>query len=291
MTAVRKSEKTEFKSVRSPLRYPGGKSRVVSEILRMFPKFEEYREPMVGGGSVFLSAKHAFPNRQYWINDVNRDLYAFWHECKENPELLTEEVQRIKNSNKDGREIFLEWKYSKLDITDFERAIRYYILNRTSFSGLADTGGFSKESFEKRFTLSSIRTIIPTSKELKDVKISNLSYESLLKAPGNNVFIYLDPPYYGNKNSKLYGLKGYLHTRFDHKKLAEELEDCKFRWLLTYDDQEVIRNYYSFANIIKKKISYGMNNVSSKKVVKGDELFITNFTPPIQDRLKIEIDH
>lgn len=289
MTAVKKSEKSELKSTRSPLRYPGGKSRAVSEILKMFPKFREYREPMVGGGSVFLSTKNAFPNRQYWINDINPDLYFFWHECKENPELLTEEVERIKNSNKDGEEIFLEWKYSKLHLTDFQRAVRYYILNRISFSGLVDTGGFSKESFEKRFTMSSIRTIISTSKALKDVKVSNLGYEPLLKAPGNNVFIYIDPPYYGNKGSKLYGLKGYLHTKFDHKKLAEELENCKFRWLLTYDDQDVIRNYYSFANIMKKKISYGMNNVSSKKIDKGDELFITNFTPPIQEKLKVEI--
>ena len=273
------------------MRYPGGKSRAVSEILKMFPKFEEYREPMVGGGSVFLSTKYAFPNKKYWINDINPDLYAFWQECKENPELLTESVERIKNSNKNGKEIYLEWKYSKLNLTDFERALRYYILNRISFSGLADTGGFSNKSFEKRFTLNSIRRIIPTGKELKDVKISNLSYESLLKAPGNNVFTYLDPPYYGNKGSKLYGYKGYLHTKFDHKKLAEELQDCKFRWLLTYDDQEVIRNYYSFANIVKKKISYGMNNVSSKRVTKGDELFIANYTPPIQEKLKIKIDN
>ena len=290
MTAVRKSEKLEFKSVRSPLRYPGGKSRAVSEILKMFPKFEEYREPMVGGGSVFLSAKYAFPNKRYWINDINHDLYTFWQVCKETPELLTKEVERIKNSKKDGKEIFYEWRYPKIPLTDFELALRYYVLNRISFSGLVDAGGFSKESFERRFTASSIEKIIYAGKELKDVIISNLSFETLLKAEGKNVFIYLDPPYYGNQDSKLYGLKGYLHTTFNHKKLAEELEDCKFKWLLTYDDNEVIRKYYSFANVIEKELSYGMNNVSSKRAVKGKELFISNFTPPRQEKLKIKID-
>lgn len=257
----------------------------------MFPKFEEYREPMVGGGSVFLSAKYAFPNRRYWINDINHDLYAFWVACKETPELLTKDVESIKNSNKDGKEIFYEWRYPKIPLTDFELALRYYVLNRISFSGLVDAGGFSKESFEKRFTASSTERIINAGKELKDVIISNLSFETLLKAEGKNVFIYLDPPYYGNQDSKLYGLKGYLHTTFNHKKLAEELEDCKFKWLLTYDNNEVIRNYYSFANVIEKEVSYGMNNVSSKRAVKGKEMFISNFTPKKQEELRIKIDN
>jgi DNA adenine methylase len=291
LNSFKNSEKFEFKCIHSPLRYPGGKSRAVPEILKFFPKFEEYREPMVGGGSVFLSAKYAFPSRRYWINDINHDLYAFWEVCKETPELLVEEAEKIKNSKKDGKEIFYEWRYPNLPLTDFELALRYYILNRISFSGLVEAGGFSKESFKERFTVSSTKRIMSISKELKDVKISNLSYEPLLKASGNNVFIYLDPPYYGNKESKLYGVRGYLHTTFNHKKLAEELKDCKFKWLLTYDDNQVIRDYYSFANIIQKELSYGMNNVSRNRTIKGKEIFISNYIPPIQDRLVVKIDN
>ena len=245
---------------------------------------------MVGGGSVFLSTKYAFPNKRYWINDINHDLYTFWQVCKESPELLTKEVEKIKYSKKDGKEIFYELRYPKIHLTDFELALRYYVLNRISFSGLVDAGGFSSESFESRFTVSSIEKIIYAGRELKDVMISNLSFETLLKAEGSDVFIYLDPPYYGNQDSKLYGLKGYLHTTFNHKKLAEELEDCKFKWLLTYDNNEVIRKYYSFANIIEKELSYGMNNVSSKRATKGKELFIANFALSRQEKLKIKIN-
>jgi DNA adenine methylase len=262
----------------------------VSEIIELFPKFKEYREPMVGGGSIFLSTKFAYPKKKYWINDINHDIYSFWQASKETPELLASEAEKVKSSKKSGKEIFYEWRYPNIPLTDFELALRYFILNRISFSGLVDAGGFSKESFEYRFTKSSIEKIIYSGKQLENVKISNLSYETLLREKGNDVFIYLDPPYYGNKSSKLYGLRGYLHTTFNHKKLAEELESCKFNWLLTYDDHEIIRKYYSFANKIEKELSYGMNNVASNKATKGKELFISNYIPSKQKELKLRIE-
>ena len=129
-----------------------------------------------------------------------------------------------------------------------------------------------------------------TGKQLENVKVSNLSYETLLREQGKNVFIYLDPPYYGNQASKLYGLRGYLHTTFNHKRLAEELENCKFNWLLTYDNHEIIRKYYSFAYKIEMELSYGMNNVASNKAIKGKELFISNYVPPQQKESKFEVE-
>lgn len=290
LATVTESKKAKFKAIRTPLRFPGGKSRAVSEILNLFPKFKEYREPMVGGGSIFFSTKFAFPRKQYWINDINHDLYAFWQICKETPELLAKEAEKVKGSKKAGKEIFYEWRHPSVTLTDFDLALRYFVLNRISFSGLVDAGGFSQESFEKRFTNSSIDRIIYAGKELKNVKVSNLSYETLLREKGDKVFIYLDPPYYGNKDSKLYGLRGYLHTTFNHKRLAEELESCKFNWLLTYDDDKIIRKYYCFADIIEKELSYGMNNVASDRAVKGKELFISNYPIHPQEKLKIQTE-
>jgi site-specific DNA-adenine methylase len=44
--------------IKSPLRYPGGKSRAIKFITQLIPEFKEYREPFVGGGSVFVYLKH-----------------------------------------------------------------------------------------------------------------------------------------------------------------------------------------------------------------------------------------
>ena len=267
--------------MRGPLRFPGGKSRAVPTILNLLPKFKEYREPMIGGGSVFLSVKKYYPNKLFWINDINSDLFSFWLSCKESPNELTRHVKEIKESGKDGREIFRQFRHSEIELNDLEIAVRFYVLNRISFSGLVDTGGYSEESFQRRFTNRSINRIDLVSYFLQNVRITNLSYEKLLREPGEKVFLYIDPPYYGNKKSKLYGKKGVLHTSFDHEKLLGELKRTNHKWLLTYDNAERIKEWYSFAQIHEGTLAYGMNNAGKlKKAEKGKELFISNYKLP-----------
>ena len=70
--------------IKSPLRYPGGKSRAVKLISKLVPQFDEYREPFVGGGSVFIYFKQIFPNKNFWINDIYTNLFHFWYECQNN---------------------------------------------------------------------------------------------------------------------------------------------------------------------------------------------------------------
>lgn len=65
--------------IKSPLRYPGGKSKAIDQIAEYIPNnFSEYREPFVGGGSVFIYLKQKFPHIKFWINDLNRELFLFW---------------------------------------------------------------------------------------------------------------------------------------------------------------------------------------------------------------------
>ena len=45
------------KSLKTPLRYPGGKSRAVTKMDQYFPdlgNYVEFREPFLGGGSVAI---------------------------------------------------------------------------------------------------------------------------------------------------------------------------------------------------------------------------------------------
>ena len=67
--------------IKSPLRYPGGKSKALSQIIpHLPPNVSEYREPFIGGGSVYLAIKHLLGDqiKHYWINDLNFDLFCFW---------------------------------------------------------------------------------------------------------------------------------------------------------------------------------------------------------------------
>lgn len=266
--------KLKIPPIKSPLRYPGGKSKALKQILPLIPEFKEFREPMVGGGSVFFSLKQLNPSATFWINDINKELYLFWKYLKEEPERLIQEVSNLKKEN--GREV-----YSKLinfkDLTDFERAVRFFVLNRITFSGLAESGGYSPKAFDLRFTPSSIERLKKAAQILKDTKITNEDYEKIILASGKDVFIFLDPPYLSTTKSKLYGKNGDLHEGFDHKRFAEVMKKCKHKFLITYDDSPEIRRLYSFAKITPWTLQYGMNNYKQKTAKKGKELFISNF--------------
>lgn len=264
-------------TIKSPLRYPGGKSRALKHILPIIPKFDEYREPFVGGGSVFFALKQLFSEKEYWINDLNTDLYLFWDACKNNMDLLVSKVNEIQETGTDGREIFNKLTDGTKDFTNFERAVRFFILNRITFSGTIDSGGYSEQSFNGRFTDSSIKRLEDIKEYVSNVKITNIDYETVVNKYGDNVFIFLDPPYLSTTKSKLYGKKGNLHTTFDHERFAENMETCKHKWLITYDNSPEIKKLFSFANIHEWELQYGMNNYKQASASKGKELFISNY--------------
>ncbi len=106
--------------------------------------------------------------------------------------------------------------------------------------------------------------------------------EELVKEEGENVFIFLDPPYYSATKSALYGKNGNMHKSFDHIKFAETMRNCEHKWLITYDDSKYIRDLFSFANIIPWDLTYGMRNVTDGSDQKGKELFILKFNQMIQ---------
>jgi len=274
------------KFIKSPLRYPGGKSRAVKQILPIIPYFDEMREPMVGGGSVFFALKQIYPNKKFWINDINRDLYLFWRYCKENNAELIREIQNIKNTRKNGRELYSNLTKNN-NYSDFERAVRFFILNRITFSGTVDSGGYSQQAFEKRFTDSSIERIKFAEIVLRDVKITNEDYENVINTPGENVFIFLDPPYLSTVKSRLYGKNGELHEIFDHEKYSKNMRKCRHNWLITYDNSPEVIDLFDFANIYEWELQYGMNNYKQKTAAKGRELFISNYEIPVLAKSKI----
>lgn len=265
--------------IKSPLRYPGGKQRAIAQIANYLPQsFHEFREPFIGGGSVFLYICQTYPDIKYWINDLNEELYHFWLQSQNNLPALVEQVWQVKKSETCGRELFNQLaKADTAKMTSLERATRFFVLNRISFSGTIESGGYSEASFLGRFTDSSIDRLAALDQSLVNTKITNLDYGQLLEEPGENVFIFLDPPYLANRQSRLYGKKGDLHTFFDHNRFAKLMQDCSHQWLITYDDCEQVRENFDFAFIYEWELQYGMNNYKQKQAKKGNELFITNY--------------
>lgn len=267
--------------IKTPLKYPGGKSRAIDTILNIVPQnFKEYREPFIGGGSVYFSIIQKYSGRKYWINDLNFELYNFWKTCQEDSRLVANNVLEWKNKFSNGKELFYHLKRNLRQFDNIQLAGAYFVLNKIAFSGCTLVGGFSEYSFNNSLTDSSIENLKHVEKVLKGTRITNFDYQKVVGAKSEykdeDIFIFLDPPYYSATESGLYGKGGgkwkNLHKTFDHHRFANTIKRCKYNYLITYDDSPFIRKLFSFANIISWDLAYSMKSHGV-----GKELFISNY--------------
>lgn len=243
-------------SIRSPLRYPGGKTRGVEFITQFFPKnIDKLLSPFFGGGSIELSV--AVKGTVVYGYDIFSPLVEFWQCLMTRPNELADEVEKYYPLPKDK---FYELQNSQTKFkTKLERAAVYYVLNRSSFSGATLSGGMSPG--HQRFTLTSIDRLRNYSNP--NIKVEKADFKtSLQKHPFT--FTYLDPPYL--IKSSLYGKKGNAHKDFDHEGLSEILRDRE-HWILSYNDCDEIRNMYEGFHILTPNWKYGMSNDKMSKEV------------------------
>ncbi len=190
-------------------------------------------------------------------------------------EALIDQIYDWKSTHKNGRDLYLVVTKDIQRYNAIEKAAAFFICNRITFSGTTESGGYSQQAFDGRFTESSIKRIKQFNSIIQDIVITNNDYKQLVQQDGQDTFLYLDPPYHSAK--RLYGKAGNMHTGFDHKEFASVMKECKHKWLITYDDTDYIRELFSFAKLQAWTLSYGMKNVNTEKPEKGKELFITNY--------------
>ena len=95
---------TTLKSLKTPLRYPGGKSRALSKLFQYIPDlkdYKEYREPFLGGGSVALEVSKRYPRLDIWVNDLYEPLYNFWRELQDNGNEIKNILLQLKQRHPD----------------------------------------------------------------------------------------------------------------------------------------------------------------------------------------------
>ena len=275
--------------IKSPLRYPGGKSRGVKVIKEYIPQFREFREVFFGGGSLTFHYQQLYPENTFLGNDLNFELFCFWNMLKNNGDQLINSVQEIYNEyrlgiNDDdelyrrGKELFRTIVGRRNDdLTEIERGVDFFVLNRITFSGVVDSGGYSNGSFKGRFTQSSIERLKTTRNVIEGVEFHCEDYSELITREGNDVLIFLDPPYHSATKSKLYGRNGILHTEFNHERLFEFLNETNHNWIMTYDNSDFIRNLYRDFYKVEWSLQYGMTNRNNATSRKGNELLISNY--------------
>ena len=105
-----------MKSLKTPLRYPGGKSRACTKLDQYIPNldgYSEYREPFLGGGSVAIHITKKYPHLDVWVNDLYEPLYNFWRVLQDDGHNLYKKLQELKSRHPDpisAKGLFLESK-------------------------------------------------------------------------------------------------------------------------------------------------------------------------------------
>jgi DNA adenine methylase len=255
-----------MKSLKTPLRYPGGKSRACTKMDPYIPDlrdYKEYREPFLGGGSVAIHVAKKYPHLNIWVNDLYQPLVNFWQQLQDRGDILKDTLVDLKTSNNTpelAKELFLQSKEKVNDqtLSAIDRAVHFYVVNKCSFSGLTESSSFSAQASSNNFTLRGIEKLPGYSKIISDWKITNLTYEQLL-TDDKDTFTYLDPPY--EIGSNLYGRRGSMHKGFDHDTFAGDCDRFIGHQLISYNSSQLIKDRFVDWNAAEFDLTYTMRSV------------------------------
>ena len=268
-----------MKKWKTPLRYPGGKSKAMNKLFtdQNMPveHIAEYREPFLGGGSPAIAFAKMYPNTPVWVNDKYYNLYCFWKMLQEKGDKLHDVVMSMRkeyDTEEKAKELF-DLIRKDIDEQDdmFEIAWRMYITNKCSFSGLTESSSFSKRASASNWSMSNISSLLYYHELIRDWKITNLDYSELL-TNDKNTFVFLDPPYdlkkdytlAGSDGEALYGKKGNMHKGFNHIEFADKLNQHECMMMVTYNSNENIRNLFKGWKQTEWDLTYSMNNGNIK---------------------------
>jgi len=281
--------------IKSPLRYPGGKSKLIEYIksLIMTEGLEDcdFYEVYAGGASVSINLLADKVVKRVIINEKDPLIYSFWYSVF----FYTEELCNLISSTPITVENW--YKMAKFRDLDFIRdksiveiGFACLFLNRTNFSGILNAnmlGGVEQNSaynIDCRFNKNRIINLIKDISKLRNcVEIYNLDAIDFMiarvpKRYRDHSLVYLDPPYY-KQGKKLYR---FYYKEEEHIVLSDFILKQPFNWLISYDKHEFIESLYTQKNIAIRNIHFDYSVNTSKK--NQEEILISNLEiPPIQE--------
>ncbi len=272
----------------SPLRYPGGKRRLVNFMKATIQQnglFQgTYIEPYAGGASVGLALLFDGYVDHIYINDLDRSVYAFWysvlHRTEEFVQLIQETSVTIDEWYKQ-REIQKNKKRESL----VRLGLSTFFLNRTNRSGIISGGviGGKEQNgdwkLDCRFNKTELVERMRKIAEYKQrISLYNKDASAFIQTELSKIehvsLIYLDPPYYVKGQQMLY--VNYYEPA-DHKSIASLISQVNQRWIISYDDVPEIRLLYKKYKSLAYKLHY-----TAQDKYKGKEIlfFCDNLVIP-----------
>lgn len=272
----------------TPLRYPGGKGKLVPYIKKIIEANNlvdgVYVEPYAGGAAVALELVLQEYVKKVYINDISSGVAAFWRAVLDDTDALCARIAEAKLTMHEWnrqREILVRGD----ECNDLDLGFATFFLNRTNRSGILTAGVIGGKNqdgkwkmdarFNKADLINRIHVIAKIRSRIEFHQQDALAFIDKIAPtlPAKNL-IYLDPPYYV-KGSDLY-LHYYQHD--DHVRIAKRVARLRNRnWIVSYDNAPEVRSLYSQFNNIVYGLSY-----SAQERYKGAEVmfFSSKLTIP-----------
>lgn len=275
----------------APIRYAGGKSLAVGLIIDKIPTtIKRIVSPFLGGGSVEVAcAKElGLPVIAFEIFDI---LVTYWKVQLHDPEALYERLLQFEPTREGYKRVKVRLKKHWLKqemLDDYDLAAHFYFSHNTSygphFLGWPSSVYLNKERYQA--LLEKVRYF-----RVPKLRVELCSFEKTLQRYPND-FLYCDPPYYLDGDSKtfigLYPHRNFPihHKGFDHEKLRDMLHSHKGGFILSYNDCSTIREWYKGFQMIYPSWQYTLsqgdtrigvnrlNNNNGSHVKKSHELLI-----------------
>jgi len=290
-------------AINSPLRYAGGKFYARKLILEYITPHSIYVEPFAGGASIFFAKDKVSQN---WLNDIDKEVINTYIYIRDYPNQLVDALHG-EIATKERHNFYKNQFFPR---NDLERAIRWYYLNRTSYSGIMNMKncywGYGEKYSMRPENWG--RNILRTSEKLQSVKITSNDFEKVINNIDDGAFLFIDPPYFSADQDKFYS---HSFCKDDHLRLQKLLfeHQHRFNFLLTYDNCPEIREMYCWAySIDEKEWNYTINRtddqkltqeikdgVASKETAKkgsrymGKEIFIVNYSLGITSQVSRQL--
>lgn len=250
-------------SIKPFLKWAGGKTQLIPELIKYIPKtFNKYIEPFIGGGAFYF---HINPDKAV-IADLNYELIVTYKTIKNS----VEDVISLLKTYKNEEGFFYEMRAKEPEeLSDIERAARLIYLNKTCFNGLYRVnkkGQFNVPYGKRSGAFFDSEILRDASEFLKNTKIEFADYTDTLRNHAEKGdFIFLDPPYYpvGKYGDfKRYTKEFFYHNdQFTLKKEFDRLVELGCHVLLTNSDHPIILELYK---------DYQIKTIETKRMINSD---------------------
>lgn len=276
-------------NIYSPLRYPGGKSRIFPFVSHLLEENGmrgiAYAEPFAGGAGLALKLLIEGWVDHIYINDLNSSIYTLWKVILTKTEEFCEWLSNV-DITMDNWKKYKEMQRKQSFHDELEIAQSTFYLNRTNVSGVikgGPIGGLSQQGkykldarFKKDVLLKKIRLIAQYKNKIHLSNEDGIRFLKNISRKHEDIFVYLDPPYY-RKASDLY--MNFFRDK-DHDMLCAAISKFRKYWLISYDKENYILNLYEKYSKIEYQLAQFASNRMGKEVLIFDKKLKYNESLP-----------